>query len=271
MEKITANVYVENKISWCNSSCVVTKEGVVIIDTPMVPAYAKQHAAEVGKFGEVRYVINTEPHGDHISGDCYFGGALVTHEGTRDAILASKVEDFKVMLQRTTPDIEVDKDFKYRPPDITLNDRMTLYLGDHTFHLMHMPGHTPFQVVVYVPEERTIFTSDNVTRVIPFFHQCVPDAWLKTLKQLEKLDVDYVVPGHGDVGDKNCIKEMQNTVNTWLNTIKDAIAKGMTKEEAQNTITMEKEFPNLPRDERNIGVIKMNVTRLYEILTKQGG
>jgi cyclase len=268
MQKITQNVYVESKISWCNSSCVVTKDGVVVIDTPMVPAYAKKHAEEVAKFGKVRYVINTEPHGDHISGDCYFGGVLITHEGTRDAILASKVEDFKVMLQRTEPDIQLDKDFKYRPPDITLTERLTFYLGDHTFYLIHMPGHTPYQVAVYVPEERTIFTSDNVTRVIPFFHQCVPDAWLKTLKELEKYDVDYVVPGHGEVGDRTCIKEMYDTVSTWLSTIKDAIKKGMTLQEVQSKVTMAKEFPNLPRDERTTGIIQMNVTRLYEILKK---
>ncbi len=268
MEKITQNVYVENKISWCNSSLVVTKEGVVVIDTPMVPALAKQHAAEISKFGEVRYVINTEPHGDHISGDCYFGGTLITHEGTRKAILDSKVEDFKAMLQRNAPGTELDKDFKYRPSDITFTDRLTFYLGDHTFHLMHMPGHTPYQVVVYVPEERTMFTSDNVVRVIPFFHQCVPDAWLKTLKELEKYDVDYVVPGHGDVGGKACIKEMYDTVTIWLNTIKDAIKKGMTLQEVQSKVTMAKEFPSLPRDERTKGIIQMNVTRLYEILKK---
>jgi cyclase len=266
MEKITPNIYVENKKSLCNASCVVTKEGCVIIDTPMLPAGAKEMAAEVAKLGEVRYVINTEPHGDHISGDCYFGGKLITHAGTRDAILASKVDAFQEMLKMRWPGTTLGADFRYRTPDITLTEKLTFYLGNHTFHLIHLPGHTPYQLAVYVPEERAIFTSDNVTRVIPFFHQAVPDAWLETLKELEKFDVDYVIPGHGDVGDKSCIKEMYNTVNTWLNTIKSAIAKGMSLEAAQKTLTMEKEFPNLQRDERTGDIIKMNVTRLYEIL-----
>ncbi len=269
MQKITENVYVESKISLCNSSCVVTKEGIVVIDTPMIPANAKKHAGEISKFGQIRYVINTEPHGDHISGDCYFGGTLITHEGTRDAILASNVEDFKGMLQMMAPDnLPLDKDFRYRPPDITLKEKLTIYLGDHTFHLINMPGHTPYQVVVYVPEERTIFTSDNISRTIPFFHQALFDEWLKTLKALEKFDVDYVVPGHGDVGDKACIKEMYDNVNIWINTVKDAIAKGMTLEEAKKKITMIEQLPNLPHDERTAGIIQMNVTRLYEVLKK---
>jgi glyoxylase-like metal-dependent hydrolase (beta-lactamase superfamily II) len=269
MQKIKENIYVESKTSLCNSSCVVTKEGVVAIDTPMVPAYAKKHAAEISKFGKIRYVINTEPHGDHISGDCYFGGILITHEGTRDAILASKVENIIGMLQNMAPDtLPLDKDFRYRPPDITLSERLTFYLGDHTFHLINMPGHTPYQVAVYVLEERTIFTSDNISRGLPFFHQALPDAWLKTLKALEKYDVDYVVPGHGDVGNKTCIKEMYDTVTIWIDTVKEAIAKGMTLEETQKQVTMTKQFPNLPRDERTSGVIQMNVTRLYEVLKK---
>jgi len=268
MQKITKNVYVESKISLCNSSCVVTRDGVVVIDTPMVPANAKEHAAEVSKFGKIRYVINTEPHGDHISGNCYFGGTLITHEGTRDAILASKVEDFKGMLQMMSPGAVLDDDFRYRPSDITFSQRLTFYLGDHSFHLINMPGHSPYQVAVYVPEERTIFTSDNISRGLPFFHQAIPDKWLKTLKQLQKFDVDYVVPGHGDVGDKNCISEMYDTVTVWIETVNEAIAKGMTLKEVQQKVTMAKQFPNLPRDERTAGIINMNVTRLYEVLKK---
>jgi cyclase len=268
MKKITKNVYVESEISVCNTSIVVTSEGVVVIDTPMVPANAKKWAKQASEFGPVRYLINTEPHGDHISGNCYFGGTLIAHEGTRDAILASKVEDIKGMLQMTSPGEVLDKDFRFRPPDITLSERLTFYLGDHTFHLTNMPGHSPHQVAVYVPEERAVFTSDNISRAMPFFRQAVPDEWLQTLKDLEKLDVDYVVPGHGEVGDKSCIKDMTETVSTWINAVKEAIKKGMTLEEVQKNVTMAKQYPNMPRDERTAGIVSMNVTRIYEYYKK---
>ena len=130
-----------------------------------------------------------------------------------------------------------------------------------------MPGHSPHQVAVYVPEERTIFTSDNISRALPFFGQALPYEWLETLKQLHEFDVDYVVPGHGDVGDKSCISEMQQTVNTWIKAVKDAIAKGMTRQEVQKKVTMLEQFPDLPRDERTAGVVVMNVGRIYDVLT----
>jgi cyclase len=270
MKKITDNVYVENEISVCNTSLVVTKEGVVVIDTPMVPANAKKWAKEASKFGPLRYVINTEPHGDHISGNCYFGGTLVAHEGTREAILAAKVDDIKGMLRMMAPDsLPLDKDFRYRPPDVTFSQQLTLYLGDHTFHLINMPGHSPYQVAVYVPEERIVFTSDNVVNGgTPFFRQALPKEWLKSLKKYQKLDVDKVVPGHGGISDKSCFEEMYNTVSIWIDTVADAIAQGMTSDEVQKKVTMYEQFPDLPRDERTTGVIRMNVARLYEVLKK---
>jgi hypothetical protein len=42
MQQITNNIYVETGFKGCNTSFVVTSEGVVIIDTPMVPEEAKK-------------------------------------------------------------------------------------------------------------------------------------------------------------------------------------------------------------------------------------
>jgi cyclase len=264
MKKITSHVYVESETSVCNSSIFNTGEGTVVIDTPMFPDYAKEWAAKAAGFGPIRYVINTEPHGDHTTGNCYFGGILIAHEGTCDAILANKISDVTGMLKMRQPDAEVPPDFHFRAPDITVNEKLTFYLGKYSFHLMHLPGHTPFQLAVYVPEERIVFTSDNISRQVPFFHQALPDVWLKTLKEMEKLDVDYVVPGHGDVGGKECFKEMYDKVTVWSETVKESIKKGLTVEEAQKTLTMYDKFPSLPKDERTKGIIAMNVGAVYK-------
>ena len=268
MKKISANVYVESLLSRCNTSVVVTKEGVVVIDTPMIPANAKKVAAEIKKFGPVRYVINTEPHGDHTSGDCYLGGTLVTHEGTREVILASKVKDFEGMLKMMSPEsLPIPDDFHYRAPDITLSERLTIYLGGHTFKLINLPGHSPYQVAVYCPEERIVFTSDNVVvEDMPYFHQALPDRWLESLKEYEKLDVDKVVPGHGGVTDKSAFKRMAKTIRACLAEVKGAIDKGMSAQEAQEKVTFAEIFAHLPDNDRKKMVVRMNVARLYEYL-----
>jgi cyclase len=71
MQKISNHVYVETGFRGCNVSFVDTKEGIVIIETPMVPSEAIKWRDEIAGYGQVRYVINNEPHYDHISGDCF--------------------------------------------------------------------------------------------------------------------------------------------------------------------------------------------------------
>jgi cyclase len=270
VQKISPNVYVETGFHGCNSGFVVTTEGIVMVDTPMVPAEAKNWAAEIAKHGTLRYVIDGEPHTDHISGNCYFSGVLIGHEGTRKAVQTIKLDTLKEALQRLAPGAPPpDKDFRFRPPEITINDRMTLYLGKHTFQLLNMQGHTPFQVTVYVPEERVVFVSDNINTRIPYFFQSVPGEWLKTLDRLQEMDVDKIVPGHGDVQDKSYLPKMKRTIQTWLDTVAEAMDKGMSSEEAQKKLTFAREFPELPRDERTATVVRNNVARIYEYLKNE--
>jgi len=270
MEKITENVYVERKLSRCNTSAVVTKAGVVVIDTPMVPAFAQKIAAEVRKLGPVRYVINTEPHSDHTSGNCYFGGTGIAHEGTRQAILSSSIKDFTGMLELISPEtLPIPSDFRFCPPEITLSEKLTLYLGNHTFKLIHLPGHSPYQVAVYVPEEKVVFASDNVVvDDIPYFHQALPDLWLKSLEEYEKLDVNIVVPGHGVVTDKGSFRRMTKIIQDCLEAVRDAIDKGMSLKEAQEKLILANVFSHLPDNERKTSVMRMNIGRLYEYLGK---
>jgi len=269
MQKITDNVYVESRLSVCNTSVVVTKDGVVVIDTPMVPANAKKVAAEIAGFGPVRYVINTEPHGDHIAGNCYFGGMVVTQDGTRDALLAAKPEEITGMLRMMSPEsLPLDKEFYFRPSDITFSEALTLYLGDHTFHLIHTPGHTPYSLAVHVPEERIVFTSDNVNLGMPIFRDSLPDEWLKTLKRLEELDVDKVVPGHGAVTDKSCFSLMAKSVKDWMDAMTDAIDKGMSLEEAREKIPRAPQFARMPTEGPAAGFLRMNIESLYRYYKK---
>lgn len=76
-----------------------------------------------------------------------------------------------------------------------------------------MPGHTPPQTSVYLPQEGVVFTGDNV------FHHCKtflqeanPWEWLESLRQIEALDVKVIVPGHGEPCDKSYLREQAEIV-----------------------------------------------------------
>jgi cyclase len=266
MQQITANVYIETGNRGCNTGFVVTADGVLAHDTPMLPDMARKWAAEIDKRGTPRYVVNGEAHGDHIGGGCYMGGTFISHEGAREAILKATIEEYKNMIARLAPEFEPDKDFYYRVPDITFTERLTIYLGKHTFKLLALPGHSPFQVTTYVPEEGVIFTSDNVVTAMPFFHQAVPVEWIASLKFLQTLDFDKIVCGHGEVQPKNYLAEMIRNIQTWVSPVAEATKSGMTLEEAQQSITYEKEFPELVKNAPRPGVVAMNVAGIYRYL-----
>ena len=162
------------------------------------------------------------------------------------------------------------KGYRYRPPTITLSQRLTLYLGEHTFQLIHLPGHTPYQIAVYIPEERVVFTSDNVFhKVQAFLHQALPDEWLDSLKQLQELEADVLVPGHGSICDRSYLPEMSAFIQAWVDAVTAAVNQGMRLEEAQDKVSLLDRYPMQPGNEAmGEQVQRMNVARLYELLKK---
>jgi cyclase len=273
MQKITDNVYVETEFPGSNDGFVVTTEGVVMIDTPHMPTDAVKWRDEINKHGEVRYLINTEPHGDHITGNCFFGGTVVAHEGTREAVLAASAEELKERLKEVAPDnLPLMEGFSFRPPTITFSHRLTLYVGKHTFQLINFPGHTPFEVAVYIPEERVLFTTDNVFyRMAAFLHESVPYEWLDSLKRMQGIEADVLVPGHGDVCDPSYLAVMGDRIQAWIDAVTGAIDKGMSLKEAQDNISFLDQFAQLKTEpmmsEAMIREVqRMNVARLYEVL-----
>jgi cyclase len=268
MRQITGNIYVGDDFRGCNSSFVVTAEGVVLIDTPTVPAEAKRWAGEIARHGQLRYVINGEPHNDHVAGSCWFGGTLVAHEGTRQAVLKARLTDLEGQLRRMAPDsLPLEAGFRFRPPEVTFSEELMLYLGGRTFRLIHLPGHTPYQACVYVPEEKVVFTSDNVIHGMPVLFQSLPFEWLESLKRLQQLDVEKVVPGHGNVGGREYLQMMRDNVEYCIGAVKAAIDRGWSLEEAQEKVTFADRFP-LPPGDFMAPMRRLGIARLYEVLPK---
>ncbi len=268
MQQLTPNVYAGTAFRGCNSSFVVTKEGAFVIDTPMVPQEARDWRAAIEAKAPVRYVINNEGHTDHICGNCYLGGTLLGTEGSRAAILAAKKEDLAGMLKMMAPDEPApDATFYFRPPDIVLKDEATVYLGDHTFNILRVPGHTPYQLAVHVPEERVVFTSDNINLGMPIFFQAVPEQWLASLDRLAELDVDFVVPGHGEVTDRSAFPVMKESIRLWLDVVGRAVKAGLSLEETRRQVAAAEEFAAVPKEGPEARFFNGNVEGLYRALT----
>jgi len=53
MKQVSENIYVQTGLVGCNASIINTTEGVVMIDTPMIPADAIKWREEIAEFGPI--------------------------------------------------------------------------------------------------------------------------------------------------------------------------------------------------------------------------
>ena len=271
MRQLTSNVYVETEVRGCNHGFVTTSDGVVMIDSPHKPSDALKLKAEIAKHGQLRYIINTEPHGDHWTGNAFFDAPVIAHEGVRTRILETDLEEHIERVANFGPE-EGPLMVGYQPnvPIITFKNGMTLRLGDHTFRMIHMPGHTLYQAAIVIEEEGVVFTSDNIFhKVQTWLHEANPDLWLTALESLRKLDEDIFVPGHGDLCDKGYLDEQGSFIMEWRDYVKDAIDIGMTRDEAALNLT--KFVDRYPMDVGQAHmapmVMRISAANLYDYLT----
>lgn len=282
MEKITDNVYTNTKIRGCNPSIVFTSKGAVFIDTAQWISTLLEMMDFAKSKGPIKYLINTEPHIDHIFGNHWFAGVcpVVGHEKLKDTFFDVPGEmdgyDYSVdVLKRQDkeflPFMPSREDYIVNMPQITFNDRMTLKVGEHTFKLYHTPGHADSQIAVYVPEERVAFVGDTLfVDCQTWLHSANIDELIASLHFLKTLDVDYIVPGHGPVVTKDYIDVQLSIIYKWISGVTDGIAKGWSQEECIERISF-REFPvDIGQDEMMDYIQKTNVIKCYDYITSTG-
>ncbi|MFQ6027934.1 MAG: MBL fold metallo-hydrolase [Dehalococcoidia bacterium] len=271
MQQLTSNVYAETQLRGCNHGFVTTSDGVVMIDSPHRPSDAIKLKAEMAKHGPLRYIINTEPHGDHWTGNAFFDAPVVAHEGVRTRILNTDMEEHIERVANMGPEEPaLLQGYKPNVPIITFKNGMTLRVGDHTFRMIHMPGHTLYQAAIIVEEEGVVFTSDNIfCKCQTWLHEANPDLWLTALESLRKLDEDIFVPGHGPVCDKGYLDEQGAFIMEWRDYVKSAIDQGMTRHEAINNLTgLVDRYPmDVGQDTLAPMVMRISAANLYDYLT----
>ena len=199
MRQLTENVYVETEQRGSNHGIVTTTDGIVLIDGPHKPSDTLRLKADIERRGPLRYILNTEPHGDHWTSNAYFDVPVVAHEGVRERILATNMDEHVARVATFGPD-EPRLLEGYRPnaPVITFKDEMRLHVGNTTFRMISMPGHTPYQAAVVVEEEGVVFTSDNIfCKCHTWLQEADPALWLGALDSLRALGLETLVPGHG--------------------------------------------------------------------------
>jgi cyclase len=242
MRQVSANVYTEIYFWGCNPGFLVTSVGVLLIDTPQQPIDAMRWREAMSAHGKpLLYLVNTEPHQDHIRGNAFFPGIEVLGQtgmqARYDALAPSFMSEQTVeATKKDDPDsvfLIGHPDYPLNPITRTFETKLTLEMGSHTVHLIHMPGHTAPQTSVYIPSEGIVFTGDNVfEKTRTWIQEGDPWQWLEALESIRALDVETIVPGHGEPCGKDYLDVQGQIVRDWVGAVEDLIAKGLTEDEA---------------------------------------
>ena len=239
MQTYKQRIIVETEYVGANVSCISTKKGLVLIDSPFFSKDAKEWARRIREQTgqDIAYLINTDHHYDHVMGNAFLTDNVICHSTAAKGLsyLRNK-QVLREVIQEAFPDymdeIESDIDkLDIVSPLVTFDKRMTLDMGDATIILEFVGGHSPGTILIYLVEDKAIFTGDNVEAQFPYFGQTRFKAWKETLWKILSMDIDVVVPGHGPVGGREMVEKYASFFEKLEEEVRDFDLKGLTIEE----------------------------------------
>lgn len=225
-ERVSDDIYVftSDLYAQVTASSVVTKEGIIVVDTLPFPQETRLMMDFLRRLGQgkIRYLINTHWHGDHTNGNFLFEDAqLVGHRLCTEAILnlgAKAIDE----LKENAPELE---EVQLRVPDITFEQGdMLLHLGGKSLQMVLTPGHTPDSTVVYVQEDKVLLAADTVMP-LPYFVEGSREDFIASLQRVTEFNLESVVQGHGEVLLRGEIRGAINSSIHYLNIIHQQVER----------------------------------------------
>ena len=197
---------IDNEGLNANVGLVVTNRGAVLIDSGSTFEVARAIDAAVKRVtGQpVRWVINTGGQDHRWLGNGYFKarGAEVIAHASAPADMQARGGDQLAAL-RALLGTRVEGTVAVMPTRLVNGLDAQLNLGGMAFvQFKHRGGgHTPGDMMVWLPSSKVLFTGDIVytDRLLAILPVSNTRAWLDSFAAVEQLTPLRIVPGHGDV------------------------------------------------------------------------
>ena len=224
-----------------NVAVRVTDEGVIIVDNKFPYSY-DFITAQVASVTDrpIRYVLNTHHHGDHAGSNADFmrSAEVIAHRNARTNFVRNDQPG---------------------APRLIFTDETAVFLGDAEAQAHHFGrGHTNGDAVIYFPDLRTVHTGDlfihgqrlDGSTLAPFWDYGNGGSaaeWPATLTGLLALDFDTVIPGHGEILDKDDVRTFRAKLETVLDRVRAEIAAGATRDDIASRVdTADLDWPLAP-------------------------
>ncbi len=247
MKEVSPGIFVETDQRGANYSAILTDDGFIVIDTPIVPRQAIAFRDELLRIAGGKaflYIINTDHHRGHIVGNQYFVPTpVVAHDiawkhmkGYGDNFKQRVIDSFK-----KEPEIQAQfTDIQIVVPKITFSHRLDIVRGGRDLRIIRIGGHTAATSVVWMPNEKMLFVGDAVwVDQHPYMAQGNSKEWLDGLTFIRKLRADQIVPGRGPVCGREGTERSSEYIRYMRARIRTCHRQGRTKQETVQTVLRE--------------------------------
>jgi len=278
MQQIAEHVYAETIYCGGNVGCVVTDQGFIVIDTPLLPREARHWRDQLERLASlaVLYVINTDYREERILGNAFFDAPVVAHELTWERIRGYG-DAFWQQVANSLGSIDVEAaaeidQLRLPLPQITFTERMILHKGSPEVRLIHFGGHTPATIAVYVPDDQVLFTGDNVVLdTLPVLTQADTQQWLQALTAIRKIRAETLVPGHGPLCDAAATQPLSEYIRLMRAQVRRHFQAGRSKSELSGlTASLVDAYPVAEAEREGLRLrIRSNLDRVYDEIKAQ--
>jgi len=247
-----------------NTTFIITTEGVIIIDTRPTPTEARKVLKEIRKLTDlpIVYTINTHYHGDHTFGNQVFKSSksIIAHKNVRDTLIKSGQDHLSLFKTFGLPGMD---EVEVTPPNIVYEKGMEIWLGEYRLQLLyHGKGHTNGDTIIFLDQLRTVITGDLVfNKKIPYMADAYIDEWIESLKYIQFLKNETVIPGHGPIGGRPTVIAMKHYLMDLKERVLEQLKDKKSLEETQNAVEpiLRKKY----KDWKKLDWIRGNIERAW--------
>lgn len=221
---VTGLYHSAEKGFYVNAGIIFTKKSVIFIDSGMTIASAEflwKTAQERMPNPEQIYLILTHHHSDHTFGMRVFkdsGAEIIAHSMTRRWLRDDKGQYKRFIIEMSKWDKqkgdEILGDVVLSVPDKLIDDDTVLKIDGEEIQVLVTPGHVVSELSVYHPKSRTLFAGDTIyegTKLTTRFGGPREwKLWISQLQRLKGLEIETIVPGHGNLCSK---KEIDRNIS----------------------------------------------------------
>ncbi len=220
-----AYVQSDGSWGWSNAGLVLGDGSSLLVDTLFDLRLTQRMLDAFQPFvrtAPIRSLVNTHANGDHCYGNQLVKDADIisstaaAHEMTEvpPAMLAALNADsgeVGELFRRFFGSFSFEG-IELTLPTRTFDGRLDLEVGGRMVELIEVgPAHTKGDVIVHVPDARTVFTGDILfIGGTPIVWVGPLSNWIAACDLMLGMDVDTVVPGHGPVTDKRGVTQVRD-------------------------------------------------------------